>query len=142
MRSITVLLTDVSLDRRIHTLPDAGAGDHPELYEAVAVNRAPIVKRVEHDADASSLDQSAWHIMAYVPLRTAPWGVAMGASEAEVLEPVSRLRTRFVAIGAASLVPCWWEEFLRLVFAGESNDLTTTHSDNSPHTCCCPARSQ
>ena len=80
------------------------AGDHPELYEAVAVNRVPIVKRVEHDADASSLDQSAWHVMAYVPLRTAPWGVAMGASEAEVLAPVSRLRTRFVAIGAASLV--------------------------------------
>jgi hypothetical protein len=80
------------------------AGDHPELYNTVALDRVPIVKRVAHDADASSLDQSAWHIMAYAPLRIAPWGVAMGASEAELLEPVSRLRTRFVAIGAASLV--------------------------------------
>ena len=64
----------------------------------------PIVKRVAHDADAASLDQSAWGVMAHAPLRTAPWGVAMGASEAEVLASVSRLRTRFIAIGAASLV--------------------------------------
>ncbi len=42
--------------------------------------------------------------MAYAPLRTAPWGVAMGASEAEVLEPVANLRTRFVVIGGASLL--------------------------------------
>jgi hypothetical protein len=80
------------------------AGDHPELYDAVAQDRVPIVERVPHSADAASLDQSAWHVMAYAPLRIAPWGVAMGASEAEVFEPVSRLRTRFVAIGAASLV--------------------------------------
>ena len=80
------------------------AGDHPELYDAVALDREPIVKRVAHDTDTASLDQSAWHIMAYAPLRIAPWGVAMGASEAELLEPVSRLRTRFVVIGAASLV--------------------------------------
>ncbi|MCH7668114.1 MAG: cache domain-containing protein [Acidobacteria bacterium] len=79
-------------------------GDHPELYDAVARDRVPIVERVPHDADASSLDQSAWHVMAYAPLRIAPWGIAMGASEAEVYEPVSRLRTRFIAIGAASLV--------------------------------------
>ncbi len=80
------------------------AGDHPALYEAVALDRVPIVKRVAHDAEATSLDQSAWHVMAYAPLRIAPWGVAMGASEAELLQPVSRLRSRFVAIGAASLV--------------------------------------
>jgi len=80
------------------------AGDHPELYDAVARDRVPNVKRVAHNADATNLDQSPWHVMAYVPLRTAPWGVAMGASEAEVLASVSRLRTRFIAIGAASLV--------------------------------------
>jgi len=79
-------------------------GDHPDLYDAVAQNRAPIVRRVAHHVDGSSLDQSAWHVMAYAPLRVAPWGVAMGASEVEILEPVSRLQSQFVAIGAASLV--------------------------------------
>lgn len=79
-------------------------GDHPDLYDAVARHRAPTVERVAHGADAASLDQSEWHVMAYAPLRIAPWGVAMGASETEILEPVSRLRTRFVVIGIASLV--------------------------------------
>jgi hypothetical protein len=79
-------------------------GDHPDLYNAVALDRVRTVKRVTHGADTASLDRSKWHVMAYAPLRVAPWGIAMGASEAEVLEPVSRLRTRFVVIGIASLV--------------------------------------
>jgi hypothetical protein len=79
-------------------------GDHPDLYEAAARTRLPIVKRVTHEFDESSLDTSTWHVMAYSPLRVAPWGVAMGASEADTFEVASRLRTRFFSIGAASLV--------------------------------------
>ncbi len=79
-------------------------GDHPDLYEAAARDRQPTVQRVAHEFDESSLDLSAWHIMAYSPLRVVPWGMAMGASEADVLEPASRLRARFFAIGAASLM--------------------------------------
>lgn len=79
-------------------------GDHPDLYEAAARTRLPIVERVAHEFDESSFDTSAWHVMAYSPLRVAPWGVAMGASEADTFEIASRLRTRFISIGAASLV--------------------------------------
>ncbi len=81
-----------------------GAGDHPDLYRSAAENRVPTVRRVSHEPSGFSLDQSQWHVMAYTPLRVAPWGLSMGASEDEVYSAVARLQRRFVAIGLASLL--------------------------------------
>ncbi len=84
-----------------HTL---GGGDHPEFYTEAAELRAPLVRTVAHHADSGDVDVSSYHVMAWVPLRNAPWAVALGASEQETLAPVARLRTILVAAGLASMV--------------------------------------
>ncbi len=77
-------------------------GDHPEFYGRAVAERIPVVENVVHELDANALDRSPRHIMAYAPLRNAPWGVAMGASEEESLAVVRRLGLRLVAAGVAS----------------------------------------
>ncbi len=81
--------------------PDSG--DHPEFYEAVALVRTPTVETVSHEPPAYSLDRSEYHVMAYAPLRMAPWGVAIGASEAETMASVTRQRAAMVVLGASSI---------------------------------------
>jgi hypothetical protein len=83
-----------------HTL---GGGDHPELYTEAAKLRTPLVQTVPHHAGSGDVDVSSHHVMAWVPLRNAPWAVALGASEQETLAPVARLRTFLVSAGIASL---------------------------------------
>jgi hypothetical protein len=79
-------------------------GDHPDFYERAATTRIAQVDRVAHLPGPADPDPSEWHIMAYAPLQNAPWGVVMGASEAETLETVRRLQNRLLAVGAATAV--------------------------------------
>lgn len=81
--------------------PDAG--DHPEFYVAVALARVPTVDTVSHDPPPYSLDSSEYHVMAYAPLRMAPWGVAIGASEASTMAAVTRQRTAMVVFGSSAI---------------------------------------
>ncbi len=62
------------------------------------------MQTVPHHADPGDVDISSQHVMAWVPLRNAPWAVALGASEQETLVSVARLRTTVVSAGIASLV--------------------------------------
>lgn len=79
-------------------------GDHPDFYARAALDRAPRVETVDHSPEPNSLDQSTRHVMAYASLQNAPWGVAMGASEKETMEPVRRLRLRLLVLALASSV--------------------------------------
>ncbi len=81
--------------------PDAG--HHPGFYEAVALGRVPTVGTVAHELSADSLDRSEYHVMAYAPLRMAPWGVAIGASEAETMAAVTVQRRTMLVLGASSI---------------------------------------
>ena len=81
--------------------PDTG--DHPDFYEAVALAHAPTVVTVSHEPSPSSLDRSEYHVMAYAPLRMAPWGVAVGASEDESMAAVSDQRRSMVVSGASAI---------------------------------------
>lgn len=79
-------------------------GDHPEFYAEAAGLRSPVVRTVPHGAGEGDFDLSSKHVMAWVPLRNAPWAVALGASEAETIASVTQLRRTLVATGIASLV--------------------------------------
>jgi len=79
------------------------AGDHPEFYERMARERKSTVERVAHEPSAISLDRSEYHVMAYAPLKMAPWGVAIGASEDDVMATVARQRTTIVVLGLSAL---------------------------------------
>lgn len=78
------------------------AGEHPNFYEEAAATRRAQVDSAVHDHDLDATERSDLHIMAYAPLRNAPWGVAMGADEQETLKPVRRLQSRLVILGSAS----------------------------------------
>lgn len=84
-------------------------GEHRQLYlrlqhEGVeGVETAPLEPRSATEA-ASESDK---HIMAVAHLSGAPWGVAVGGSEAETLAPVTDLRNQMLLLGAVSLVVLW-----------------------------------
>ncbi len=77
-------------------------GDHPDFYARMAETRTPSVERVRHEPDDPEDDQSSWHVMAYAPLRGAPWGIAIGASEAETVGGANELRRTLIILGVAS----------------------------------------
>ncbi len=78
-------------------------GDHPDFYARMAEVRTPSVERVHHEPDHPEGDQSKWHVMAYAPLRGAPWGIAIGASEAETVSGANELRRTLVILGVAAV---------------------------------------
>lgn len=106
-------------------------GDHPDFYENAGAERLPVVENVPHKSDIETLDRPAHHVMAYAPLRNAPWGVAMGASEEETLAVVRHLRSRLViagAAGAAVLALGIWFVARDLQECGPREDLLSRHS--------------
>lgn len=78
------------------------AGDHPDFYVEMTARRQATIGKVGHTPDDGEMDQSSVHVMAYAPLREAPWGVAMGASEGDTFLRASRLRRSLIAFGFAS----------------------------------------
>ncbi len=79
-------------------------GDHPEFYVDMAELGQAAILSVDHSPDPGELDQSATHVMAYAPLREAPWGVAMGASDTDTFVRADQLRRRLIVFGLASAV--------------------------------------
>ena len=78
------------------------AGDHPAFYEHAATGQIGTVRRVAHHPSADDLDRSSTHLMAWAPLRNAPWAVALGSSEREAMHAVHRMQNRLIAAGLAS----------------------------------------
>lgn len=79
-------------------------GDHPAFYEQATTGRVGIVGRVAHSPGAGDLDQSLTHVMAWAPLKNAPWAVALGSSEREAMDAVYRMQNRLIAAGLASAI--------------------------------------
>ena len=99
------------------------AGDHPEFYvEMAGLGQAAIVS-VAHSPDPGELDQSGIHVMAYAPLREAPWGVAMGASEADTFERADQLRRRLIIFGLASVTTMLLGIWLAVRLIPERDDI-------------------
>ncbi|MFQ5860219.1 MAG: ATP-binding protein [Dehalococcoidia bacterium] len=51
--------------------------------------------------------QEEHHVMAFAPLSSAPWGLAVGGSDKETFAPVTRLRNTILLAGALSLAVLW-----------------------------------
>lgn len=79
-------------------------GDHPAFYAKAASQRVSQSARAAHVPRPGDLDTSARHLMAYVPLQNAPWGLALGAEEAELIRPARRFEYRLLVFGTASVV--------------------------------------
>lgn len=80
----------------------ATRGLHPEFYRDIMEARRTRIQRVRYDESMADGSESHWHIMAYSPLRGAPWGIAIGASEDETLQVVRRQRRMLARLAAAA----------------------------------------
>lgn len=86
------------------TLHDLSAtpGQHPTFHRDVMAAGGPSVQRVPHAVDRLDGEEQEWHVMAYSPLRSAPWGIAIGASETETLEVATGQRRTLFRLGIAA----------------------------------------
>ncbi|MBI4493752.1 MAG: GAF domain-containing protein [Chloroflexi bacterium] len=95
--------------------------EHHDFYAPLLAQRVSTVDRAlyeeEHEAHQSHEEEreadeaEVWHIMAFVPLEHAPWGVGLGQDEAETFEAPRELRDRALALAAVALAValcCAW----------------------------------
>jgi signal transduction histidine kinase len=86
-------------------------GEHLEFYTRMLSTGAEGVETVPYESfhphPYGEDDDDEQHVMAFVPFRTAPWGLALGGSKQETFGPVTSLRNNILRIGALSLVALW-----------------------------------
>lgn len=78
--------------------------EHQSFYRPLMAQRVAMVGRALYEAhDHDDDEQEQWHIMAFVPLEHAPWGVGLGQDEAETFAATRELRDRTLTVAAIAL---------------------------------------
>jgi signal transduction histidine kinase len=68
----------IASSERGHVL---GPGEHPSFYRDLLARHESAVGLTDPIGDEDPQDRGQRHIMAFVPLKSAPWGLALGGSE-------------------------------------------------------------
>lgn len=89
--------------------PPLRPGEHLAFYRHMLRARRPGIENVEPTPDASEAPGLGGqeHTMAFVRLRQAPWGVALGGTTAETYAPAQRLRRTLMLAGGGALAALW-----------------------------------
>lgn len=80
-----------------------GHGEHPDFYEPLLIARRSGVGLTAPVGQADPNDLGQRHEMAFVPLRTVPWGLALGSWEAELSATTNGWTTQIILFGALTL---------------------------------------
>ena len=80
-----------------------GAGEHPDLYGPLLAERRSAVGLTAPVGAGDPVHHGQRHVMAFVPLRTVQWGLALGGSDEELSADASRWQQQVLLVGAASL---------------------------------------
>ena len=80
------------------------SGEHPDFYAPHLSHRTSGAGLTEPVGPGDPADQGQRHDMAFVSLRSVPWGLALGGSDAELSADVARWETETIALGGISLV--------------------------------------
>ena len=80
-----------------------GQGEHPDFYVPHLAHHTSGVGLTEPVGPQDPADQGQRHDMAFVSLRTVPWGLALGGSDAELSADAARWQNEVLVLGAASL---------------------------------------
>ena len=100
---------------------------HADFYRHAASQRIPTVEGVPH------ADGSPPHVVAYAPMGGAPWGVALGASEADTfLVPDARRRELVSAAIASAVTFALGMLIVTVEVRGKSGGLTPRQPDRRP----------
>ena len=82
---------------------DLGPGEHPDFYMPLMSAHQSAVGLTAPVGSIDPADQGQRHDMAFVPLATVPWGLALGGSDAELSADSNRWQTQIVLIGSGLL---------------------------------------
>lgn len=74
-------------------------GDHLAFYQRMLNTQSIGVESVPEDSGA---DAGEMHVMAFAPLHTANWGLAIGSSESETFAPVRELQRDIFIFGTVA----------------------------------------
>ncbi|MDO8671071.1 MAG: ATP-binding protein [Dehalococcoidia bacterium] len=75
---------------------------HPGFYRQMLAERKAAVKTTSGSDNYRQPDSR--HVMAFVPLESAPWGIGLGASEEDTLAPVRRVQLQSGVLGLLSIL--------------------------------------
>jgi two-component system sensor histidine kinase UhpB len=83
-------------------------GEHFTFYQQAINTGKPVIETVPFErGDILNETEDHLHVMAFAPLKNAPWGVAVGGDEAETFAGVGRLRLGLALLGGAALAGVW-----------------------------------
>ncbi|MFQ5578685.1 MAG: cache domain-containing protein, partial [Anaerolineae bacterium] len=88
-------------------LPFLSPGEHVSFYRRAMAGGQPVVETVPFELDLPGEPAGHSHVMAFSPLRTAPWGVAVGGDLDETFAGVNRLRFGLALLSIIVLVSIW-----------------------------------
>ena len=89
-------------------LPYLSPGEHVTFYQEAMSNGVPVIKTVPFELSLPGEALGHLHVMAFVPLRNAPWGLAVGGDlTGDAFAGIRELRTGMVVIGSISLAAVW-----------------------------------
>lgn len=88
-------------------LPFLSPGEHVSFYRQAVTQGKPVVETVPFELDLPDEPHGHPHVMAFAPLRMAPWGVAVGGDVDETFAGVARLRLGLTLLGVLALACVW-----------------------------------
>ena len=80
-----------------------GPGEHPDFYEPLMAEHRSAAGLTAPVGANDPADQGQRHDMAFVPLQTVPWGLALGGSDTELSADSNRWQSQIILFGAMSL---------------------------------------
>jgi len=82
---------------------DLGPGEHPDFYGPALAHHGESIGLTAPVGAIDPADQGQRHEMAFVPLASAPWGLALGGSEAELNADANRWQQQLALFGGLTL---------------------------------------
>ncbi len=81
-----------------------GPGEHPDFYEPLFAAARKAVGLTAPVGAMDPMDYGQRHEMAFVPLRSVPWALALGGSEAELSADANRWQQQIIFFGGLTLI--------------------------------------
>jgi signal transduction histidine kinase len=88
-------------------LPFLSPGEHATFYRQAMAHREPVVATVPNELNWAGEPPGYPHVMAFVQLQVAPWGVAVGGNVDETFAGLRRLRFGLAFLGVIAVAGTW-----------------------------------
>lgn len=89
-------------------LPFLSPGEHAIFYQEAMLNGTPVIETVPFELELPGEPEGHIHVMAFVPLQNAPWGLAVGGDAVgDTFAGVQQLRLGLIILSVVSLSFIW-----------------------------------